>query len=174
MWKIIVGILVLITLATGVGLYVFYYKPLVNNSPTPSPQQTSTLGETREDRAAFGVYINNQVKPFTSPEFLNRSKDAFISKEEPNIVHIYNSEMTWGAFFKTLPVSLSNECFITEKGENFCNGNNGSLQFFVNGIKVDSILNKKMSDGDRLLITFGKENADQISQQNQDIANPLP
>jgi hypothetical protein len=172
MLKWIFGIIFFLCLISGIVLYFTFYKPLLTQSePTPKPvkQTDPTL---REDRAAFAIFINGKKQDLTAAKFLNRSTDAYLTSQIPDVIFLANSEITWGTFFKTLPMSLNEECITIDN--TYCTGQGGTLQVFINSQKQTNFLNTKIIDGDRVLITFGQETPEQISLQMQQVANPLP
>lgn len=176
MAKVIVGVFLLILILSGLLFYFFLYNPAKTPAPVkilPVQEQTNTQNIKNEDRASLSIYINNIQVPTSSREFLNRSIDVYLT-QEISIIHIANPEVSWDDFFKTLPVTVSKNCFVTQSSVSYCSGDNGVLKFYLNGEKKDNLLSLKIKDGDRSLVTFGKESENQIKDQMSYVPNPLP
>lgn len=99
----------------------------------------------------------------------NLSSVVFIKADSPNIINIKEEAVTWDDFFKTLPFKLTADCLTTGTKETFCTGDSGSLKFYLNGNRVDNLLERIIQNKDRALITFGNENETQIQMQLQQV-----
>ncbi len=54
-------------------------------------------------------------------------------------------------------MEISNECFKTNTGENYCTNENKKLKTYANGKLVEDIAGYMMEDLDRILLTYGTE-----------------
>lgn len=160
------------------SVFVFYfgfYKNLNSSKSSSLPKiQTSNQPQVVQDRAAFAIYINGTEKKLNSDKFFHKSPDAYLSSREVNIINLVNPEVTWGLFFKTLPISISNLCLNAQDEGEHCTGEKGRLRFLLNGTEEKNFLNKKILYGDRALITFGNETQEEIDKQMSQVPNPLP
>ena len=169
-------IIILILALALVGL-VLYLKPIslpTSQVPPPASNFTPLPTQERNNLAGFGIYTNGTFRVFTNPRYHNKSEEIYIESKNPYIIHIKKEGATWGDFFKTLPMDLKHDCLIAGTGEKFCNGAQGTLKFYINEEKVEDFLNRKIEDGDRALITYGRETEDQIMLQMSKVVNPLP
>lgn len=169
--------LLILLLVVALGAFI-YFKPTFSPtnpepSPTPLPTNSPEFVE-RNDLAGFGIYTHGTFRVFTNPRYHNKSEDIYITKDNPYVINIKKPGATWGDFFKTLPMNLTSDCLTAGTGEKFCNGEKGTLKFYVNGERVDNFLERKIEDGDRALISFGKEADEQIEKQMEAVVNPLP
>lgn len=137
--------------------------PSISKSPTKKPD------ENVDYKAAFAIFTNGTFRIFTAPMYHNQSNDAYIEVKNPNIVRVKKEGTKWNDFFITLPFKLTKDCLTTGTGQTFCNGNNGRLRFYINGKEDTTALDKKISNGDRLLVTYGDENEQKIEEQIQKI-----
>lgn len=128
--------------------------------------------ENDEKKAAFAIFTNGTFRVFTAPMYHNLSKDVFIESTNPNIVRITKVGITWDDFFTTLPFKLTTDCLTTGTGQTFCNGQNGTLKFYLNGQSDPDALDKLINQGDKLLISFGNETDSQIQTQIEKIPDP--
>jgi hypothetical protein len=127
--------------------------------------------------ADFALYINGQrdeFKSFTfyeevqscdSNETMNPKIRAHMHDNNNHIVHVHDDGVTWEAFFANLGYNLSNTIIQTDTG-NYINGADGKkLTFTLNGEQVTSIANKTIGSQDRLLISYGAEDAAALQAQ---------
>lgn len=168
----IIGIFIAFIIFSG-GLYLFLrYKPLPRQNPTFTQQQavSTPIAQQKVDyEASFAIYTNGTFRVFTAAMYHNLSSDVYIQADNPNIVHVKKSGITWGDFFDTLPFKLSKECLTTGTKETFCAGGDGSLEFYLNGAITDNLLDLEIKQGDKALITFGNSSQTEIQRQIQSI-----
>jgi len=131
----------------------------------PQENQLSTTPQVVDKQASFAIFTNGTFRVFTAAMYHNLSPDAYIEPNNPNVIQIKKAGVTWNDFFSTLPFKLTHECLTTGTGQTFCTGSNGTLKFYVNGIRNDDILNKEINHGDKILITYGNESKEQIQKQ---------
>jgi len=164
-----IAILVLIGIAL-VGIFALTKtksSPQTASTNPKTPQSSPNL--TADYTASFAIYTKGTFRVFTSPKYHGLSQDVFIQKDNPNVVHVKKPQITWGDFFKTLPMELTKDCLTTGTKETFCTGNNGALKFYINGQKMDNFLQETINPEDKALISFGNENDDQIKLQLEKI-----
>ncbi len=157
-------------LLIGLGILLIGGYGLFNLSTKDKPSKT-TLPESQAPSvntnlsAGFAIFTNGTFRIFTAPMYHNLSKEVFIEADNPNIVHVRKSGLTWDDFFKTLPIKLTKDCLTTGTKQMFCTSENGTLQFYLNGRKDQNALDKQIKKGDRLLVTYGKESQEKIQDQ---------
>ncbi len=127
-----------------------------NNSPTPA---------NIHYQAKFAVYTFGTFRIFSLPRYHNVSPDVYITADKPNTIQVKKRGTTWGDFFNSLPMGLTNECLITGTKDTLCSGTNGSLRFFVNDKEVSDFVNKEIKNGDKGLVTYGNSSAQVIKSQ---------
>lgn len=93
------------------------------------------------------------------------STEVYLEKDSPNTVFVKKKGATWDDFFKTLPMTLSKDCLVTGTKQSFCTDKQSSLKFYLNGARNDSLLEAEIKEGDRVLISFGKDNKEEIERQ---------
>ena len=145
----------------------YFYKSL-NNKATPvieSQAIDTKINNSVNYRASFLIYTNGTLRIFTDPKYHNKSAKAFINSNSPNQITVRESGITWRDFFRTLPMKLEESCLITGTGQAFCNNREYSLQFYVNGIKNQKVLDEAINDKDKLLVTYEPENSSRIKKQ---------
>jgi hypothetical protein len=78
-----------------------------------------------------------------------------------------------GEFLKSIRMDASDECFITDSNQRFCDDDQYRLSFYVNGDETQDIMSYVPNDDDRILITYGEENTTEVNRQLQEL-NSLP
>ena len=145
--------------------------PPQTTSPA-SPQESPTTQTDVDRLAGFAIFTNGLYRVFSATMYHNLSPDVYIEANNPNIIQIKKSGITWDDFFKTLPFKLTKDCLTTGTGERFCNSGNRTLKFYLNGVETDDLLEREIQDGDRALITYGSESEAQIQQQFSQVPDP--
>ena len=170
--KILILITVIIILSAS-GLYLFNSKQTNQIGNTlPIQNSSSTTSESVDYKASFAIYTNGTFRIFTAPMYQNLSADVFIEVSNPNIVNVRKSNITWRDFFATLPFSLNETCLTTGTKQTFCNNEQSTLQFYLNGERNQKALDQTINPGDKLLVTYEQENSSNIKQQLQGVPNP--
>ena len=147
-----------------------------NNSKPPLVMITpiEKMGKFVDYRASFTVYTVGLKRSFSASMYHNRSDEVYILADNPNIIYIKVRGTTWGDFFETLPMKLTNQCLTTGTDEEFCNGGINSLKFYVNEVALPDFLNTEIQNGDRALIVYGSETEEQISNLMKQVGYPIP
>jgi len=106
--------------------------------------------------ATFSITTNGTKRIFTDSKYHNRSEDVFLTADDPSIVHVKKSGVTWQNFFDTLPspMKVTKECLYTGTGQTFCNTASQSLKFFLNGQLDQNALDKEIKEGDQFKVEF--------------------
>ncbi len=157
-----IAFLILIALLAAVFVYAHSNK----EEPRPGIPTAFMKREDKVDhKASFAIFTHGTFRVFTASMYHDRSPDVFIQADNPNIVHVKKSNVTWDDFFRTLPFKLTKECLITGGGETFCSGQGGILKFYLNGKRNDDLLKEVVRPNDRVLVSFGNEKESQIKNQ---------
>lgn len=168
---IIIGIIIVVTSSI---FFLNQTKPEEKKNATSQFSVSTAPSLIQADKevdytAGFAIFTNGTFRIFTAPMYHNQSEDVFIESSNPNIVRVKKADITWDDFFKTLPFKLAKDCLTTGTGQTFCTNSNGKLSFYLNNIEDSSVLEKQINKGDRLLVTYGNENEEQIQLQLQKI-----
>ncbi len=166
----VVGIVAIVVLIALFGYSLFSTNQTKPKSSLPKNYSSNKTSEPSaipmiDIQASFAIFTNGTFRVFTDSMYHNLSLDAYIDASNPNVVQVKKSGTTWSDFFLTLPFKLTPKCLTTGTKETFCMGNKGTLQFYINGEKNSNALDQEIKQGDKLLVTFGKESDTQIKQQ---------
>lgn len=133
----------------------------IENQIIPEPAQTQLV----EIKASFAIFTSGTFRTFSAAMYHNQSEDAYLEASNPNVVIVKKTNTTWGDFFNTLPFTVTSDCLTTGTGQKFCSGSTGELKFYLNGQKVQNLLETEIGNGDKVLISFGNETEAQIQNQ---------
>ncbi len=69
-------------------------------------------------------------------------------------------------------MKLTKDCLTTGTGQVFCSGSEGTLAFYLRGVKASNALDLEIFDGDRLVVTYGNLTDEQTKQQLDQVPDP--
>lgn len=148
--KILAVVIAAIVIVGG----VFFFSKSGSDSPaTPSPSPSPTTQEINIT-ASFTIITDSITRSFKAEKYHNQSSDVYITEKDPTQVHVKKTGITWSDFFETLPMEITRECLTTGDGETFCNKKDGTLKFYLNNVEDNELLDKKIGNGDSILIKF--------------------
>ena len=134
-----------------------------------SNSKTGILG-SQHIHADFKVFVDG--KPFNFADAKYYMKSSFIhlddsqNKEDAlGVLHIHATGVPLWVFFKSIGMNFDKNCITLENNEKFCNDENKKLKFFVNGKESNEFENYMFNNLDKLLISYGNENQEQIKNQ---------
>lgn len=146
------ALIFLLLVGTGIGFFLFQRNVPTKTPPSSSPE--INVQKPISFEASFEIYTNGTKRIFTDPKYHNKSVDVYLESNDPTIVHVRTSGITWGDFFETLPMKLTKDCLITGTGQTFCQSSGGNLGFFINDINQPNALNEEIKPNDHLLVTY--------------------
>ncbi len=157
-------VVVFLTLAVAlllIGLFFLIFQPqfmrtsnkqIKNKAITPSTLLSQTAFQPFT--ADFKIITDGLTRDFTNSRYHKKSSDVFIETSHPNLVHVQKENITWGDFFKTLPMQLTEYCLTTGTNQVFCTGDRGELRFYLNEIETPKVLEMKISPQDSLIVEY--------------------
>ena len=164
---IMIGIIGLVAVIVGVSAYNF----LTSEGKVPgAPPNAGVLGDEHE-HASILVSIFGDKFNFSSPAFQIKSSWIHFEGQEGSTIHRHSSGVTLGYMFGTLGLGLSPECYEFGDGRQFCTNEDYSLKFYINHQQVPSIGSHVISEGDRILITYGSESFEELEEQLIELDN---
>lgn len=129
------------------------------------------------DHTSLLVNLNGTNFDLAQQKYMVRSNyihaESFNGTPDGTTLHKHSSNVPMGEFLKSIRMDASNECFITDSNQRFCDDDQYKLSFYVNGNETEDIMSYVPIDDDRILITYGKENSTEINKQLQEL-NKLP
>lgn len=126
--------------------------------------------------ANFAVFIEGQQEKFESPFYYEEvtacdlNADAkpehrtHMHDSKVGLVHVHADAVTWGNFFQNIGWNVG-EGYIDTGKKLYVNDAFKKISFNLNNEKVDEISTRVIGDTDKLSISYGDENNDEINQQ---------
>jgi hypothetical protein len=143
---------------------IFAYLSFKNHLPQ------GKLGSAHE-HVDFKVYLEGKAVDFSKPQYQLRSKYIHLENNDGDVIHVHATGITLGFFFKTLGIEFSNECFILDRKERYCNNEGKTLKLYVNGQENGEFERYLLKDKDKILVSYGDESYDEIEEQLKSITN---
>ncbi len=141
-----------------------FYELSTHVVPQGMPPGAGPLGSVNI-RAGLLTMIYGQQFDYSSPAYQIKSRYIDFEKSDGETVHMHAANVTLGFLFNSLHIGLTDKCFTFPDKRDFCTDDKYSLKFFINHHQVQDISNYVIKDNDRILISYGNENATQISEQ---------
>lgn len=142
---------------------------------------------TTHYHANWAVFIDGERLDLTAERYM---EDASACAERGNVqaadrvhmhdgnhdvVHVHHEGATWGHLMAVLGFGLGADYLITDDGRRLFNDDGRTLKFVINGFQVSDIHNRVIRPGDRLVISYGAETAEQVmAEQFPRVASNAP
>ena len=137
--------------------------------------KTGILG-SQHIHADFKVYVNGKPLNFADSKYYIKSSfihlDDNQNKEDSSgVLHMHATGIPLWIFFKSIGMDFNKDCITLENNEKFCNDENKNIKFLVNEKENDEFENYVFKDFDKILISYGNENQEQIKNQLNSITD---
>ena len=135
----------------------------------------SSIGPLRSTHihADVKVYINGNSIDFSQRKYQLASRFIHFEEGIGDVAHVHATGMTVGHLLKSLGVDFNSNCIVFER-QNYCDGGNKKLRFYVNGQLNNEFDNSIIKDLDKYLISYGSEDGEYIKKQLDSITNLAP
>lgn len=154
---------IMTVVVTIVGISVYNFLNLTASAPG-APPGAGTLGDEHE-HASMLVRLFGDKFDFSPPAYQIKSSWIHFEAQDENTIHRHSSGVTLGYLFETLSIGLTDECYIFPDGREFCTNEDYSLKFYINHQQVPDIEEYVLQEGDKVLISYGNEDQNQIEAQ---------
>lgn len=135
----------------------------------------AVLGDSETHyHANFVVYIDGVRQEFKGPQYYQEVSAcdehasplgrAHLHDQNPGLIHVHDLVVTWADLFTNLGWSLSDGMLYDGKTA-YVGGQGGTLSFVLNGKPVRSVAGEVIGDRDRLLISYGNDDAATLQKQ---------
>ena len=166
-----VGILGIIAIIIGYASYTFV---TMEASGPGIPPGAGKLGDEHE-HASMLVRIFGDKFDFAAPSYQVKSAWIHFESSDGNTIHRHASGVTLGYLFDSLNLQINEECFNfpPSDGRKFCTNEDYSIKYYINHQAVGDISSYVIQDQDRILISYGNENQEQIGDQLKELDSQL-
>lgn len=136
--------------------------------------------------ANFALYINGQREEFKGMQYYTEvemctlntamvpSERAHMHDNVNNVVHVEDHSVTWGQFFTNLGWTMGPTTIVSPDGTVYAENGDSKLNLVLNGqdyTGFGGMQNTVIKDTDKLLVSYGNENATSLKQQYSSIPN---
>ncbi len=109
------------------------------------------------------VYIGDTRLRFTDEKYQSSAHhilnpDFHFHDGNDDVIHRHAEGLTLATFFSSLGFTLTDDCFTTDHGEQYCGNGKETLRLFVNGEIRPDIAGYVPEEADRILLYFGDPN----------------
>ena len=164
-----VGILGLIGLIIGYASFTFVTTE--SNAPG-APPGAGKLGNEHE-HASMLVRIFGDKFDFSATTYQIKSSWIHFEESDGNTIHRHSSGVTLGYLFDSLGIGIDENCYVFSDGRQFCTNEDYSLKYFINGDRVNSINDYVVQDDDRILISYGGETEEELTDQLNEVYSQI-
>jgi hypothetical protein len=161
--NMLIAIGVFAVIAVIVGYSIFLFSNMTQNAPG-GPPDAGPLG-SEHSHAGILVKIFGDAFDFSSPSYQIKSSWIHFEGNDGTTIHKHATGVKLGWLFDTLNLGLNDECFEFSDGRSFCTNDDYSIKFFINGESINGIRDFEISEGDKILISYGSETQDEIESQ---------
>ncbi len=109
--------------------------------------------------ADFKVYLDKNPINFSQSKYQSTSTKInhdFVHLHDDNgdVIHYHAKNISLSEFFNSLNMNFTNNCFIDDLNNSYCNNEDSKLRTFVNGIEIQNAPDYVANDLDRILIVY--------------------
>ncbi|KFM15104.1 hypothetical protein AAA799O18_00232 [Marine Group I thaumarchaeote SCGC AAA799-O18] len=163
------GILAIIAVIIGYASYTFITMEATGPGIPPG---AGKLGDEHE-HASMLVRIFGDKFDFSAPAYQVKSAWIHFESSDGNTIHRHASGVTVGYLFENLNMIVNEDCFIFSDGRQFCTNEDYSLKYYINHQSVRSINDYVFEDQDRILVSYGNETQEQITEQLKELDSQI-
>ncbi len=128
--------------------------------------------------ANFAVYVNGQRQEFKGFKYYEETaaemctlhpvdspkERAHMHDNVNSVVHVEDHLVTWGNFMQNLGWGMGDD-YLKTNDAMYTNGEQGKLNFILNGKPIESVAGQIIQDKDQLLISYGTDSSDQLQKE---------
>lgn len=130
-----------------------------------------TVGSAHE-HAAFIINVNGTPIDFSQPQYQVMSRLIHVEGGDGFTLHRHTDRVPFGEFLRSGNMNLEDSCFsivdeTSNQQQEYCSNGTEELRAFVNGQELESpssLGSYILRDNDRILLIYGNQTADQLSQ----------
>jgi hypothetical protein len=133
-----------------------------------------TVGSAHE-HAAFIINVNGTPIDFSQPQYQVQSRLIHVEGGDGFTLHRHTDRVPFGEFLRSENMNIEDSCFSIavetsnqqEQQQEYCSNGTEELRAFVNGEELESpssLGSYILKDDDRILLIYGNQTADQLSQ----------
>lgn len=115
----------------------------------------------RVDFSADG-YMEDVAACSAAADGITGPQRVHLHNNDQDVVHVHHGGATWGHLLQNLGWGIGSDWVYTDGGALYGPDGQRRLTFVLNGLLVPPAANRVIRPGDRMLISYGAEDADEI------------
>ena len=155
---ITIGVVAVIAVIVGYSVFVFIN---MSDNALGGPVDAGALGSEHSHQVLL-VKVFGDTFDFSLPAYQIKTSWIHFEGGDGTTIHKHATGVKLGYLFDSLRLTLDDKCFIFQDGRQFCTNEDYTLNFYINGEKVNDIRNYESMDKDRILIVYGAETPEEI------------
>jgi len=155
------GILGVIGVIVAFACYEFV---TTTNDIPGAPENAGKLGD-EHIHASLLVKIFGDKFDFSTPNYQVKTSWIHFENQDGDTIHRHSTGVELEFLFNSMNIAIDENCFIFPDGRQFCNNEDYSLKFFINGQRIADVREYIVEEDDRILISYGNE--DQLAIEKQ-------
>ena len=172
------GTLALFILLFGASYILF---PTSNDTSMSGPAPVESLNQsadkladnyTRHVHAALMMFVNGELRDFSAQKYQDQDLRIHFENGDGFTLHKHDRSSWLGPFLESLNMTLADNCLTLTNGSSYCSNFDNQIRFLVNGVPNNDFQHYTPRDGDRILISYGKD-SDVEAQLDQLNAIPI-
>ena len=148
--------------------------------------RSSTIGllGSQHIHADWKIYVNGKTLGFSDKSHMERMRNnmpvsSFIHvdsgapapEKTGDVIHMHASGVPLWIFFTSIGLDFNKNCITQNNNQQFCNQDSKRLKFYVNGKENNEFEKYVFNDMDKILISYGDENLEEINKQLSSTTN---
>jgi hypothetical protein len=110
-------------------------------------------------------YMEDVAACVADPMLTTAEARVHMHENDPDVVHVHHGGATWGHLLQNLGWGVGPDWIVTDGKAMYRAGDGGRLTFILNGLNVPPAHDRVIRPGDRLLISFGTEDAEKLARE---------
>lgn len=129
-----------------------------------------SVGSAHE-HAGFMINVNGTPIDFSQERYQVQSRLIHVEGGDGFTLHRHTDRVPFGEFLASVGMGIEDGCFSISgagQAQEFCSNGEENLRVFINRTELtppSSITDYIVEDGDRILVTYGSQSAEQLSQE---------
>ncbi len=158
-----IGMISIIIIGISIGVITYIQKP-------PITAQFGAVGSTHIHAVMLVMVNGKQVVNFAEPKYQLRSDYIHFENKDGYTLHMHATNVHLGYLFNTLDIEFNSNCLLIEN-TSYCNNSTHTLKMYVNNERNNMYDKYVFRDLDRILITYGPDDEEQINRELSILAN---
>jgi hypothetical protein len=110
-------------------------------------------------------YMEDVAACQADPTSMTAESRVHMHDNNPEVIHVHHGGATWAHLLQNLGWGIGDGWIMTDTGDLFREGDGNRLSFILNGMEVPPAHDRVIRPGDRMLVSFGNEAAEELLRE---------